>query len=546
MSGSEVISPGIWSGLCAHGSVAGCFASNRPKGAINVSRLTRSGQIAAISAANEPPTELPTRSAPASPALSMISRTASTQSRWLSSTVCPRSPPGKPGSEGAMTVRASASRSRNGTHRGRPPKPARNPIRAPVPLRQTRVVKPLMSMVDASGSFTLSAPRAQFVSARCHKFSAIQVPGLAASRRKPVFAGIKTVPSGSPGGSDRGKGRQRRALLPVHRLRPPAVLPLGEHVLKLRHDLLGEQPGIVFGKVLRHVAELHEQHELADIERRGKLAHLLDDLVGGADDDVAIVDDALHVTGKRLHLLRRRGVGGWAAWYLALGCHLDLALDTRALGRLGHVAGWRGKANIDMQAAPVEVFSRSGVEFERLLPALRYAHHLGEARPVGIAVLPEPGHFFPKTFHDVPRHLVAIVRQVAEHVIHLGGPSPGLDRSRAWNPDRRVWLLDRPRPDVHVALLVEAAVERECLLLGPGAQDEVMGFVVALPQLAWIGAVRVRGVHWRADREAGDETTAGNSVDHGELFGDPCWRIVEGKAVAKNADRRIGGAPSEG
>src|ERR1700745_609743 len=107
-------------------------------------------------------------------------------------------------------------------------------------------------------------------------------------------------------------------------------------------------------------------------------------------------------------------------------------------------------------------------------------------------------------------------------------------------------LLDRSRPDVHVALLVEAAVERKRLLLGPGAQDEVMGFVVTVSQLAWIGAIRVRGVHWRADRKPGDESTAGDAVDHGELFGDPCWRVVEGKAVAQDADHRIGGAPSEG
>src|SRR6476646_9738387 len=39
--------PAISSGFCAHGSVAGSFSSNRPKGAINASRLILSDQIAA-------------------------------------------------------------------------------------------------------------------------------------------------------------------------------------------------------------------------------------------------------------------------------------------------------------------------------------------------------------------------------------------------------------------------------------------------------------------------------------------------------------------
>ena len=47
-------------------------------------------------------------------------------------------------------------------------------------------------------------------------------------------------------------------------------------------------------------------------------------------------------------------------------------------------------------------------------------------------------------------------------------------------------LLDRPRPDIDVALLVEAAVEGERSFSGPGAQHEVVRLVVALAQLARI------------------------------------------------------------
>ena len=72
-----------------------------------------------------------------------------------------------------------------------------------------------------------------------------------------------------------------------------------------------------------------------------------------------------------------------------------------------------------------------------------------------------------------------------------------------------------------------------------------MGLVVAVAQLARIGAVGVGRVHRRADREAGDEPPARDAVDHGELLGHARRRIVEGEAVAQHADRRIGGAPGQ-
>ena len=198
-----------------------------------------------------------------------------------------------------------------------------------------------------------------------------------------------------------------------------------------------------------------------------------------------------------------------------------------------------------MQAAAVEILGGLRIEVERLLPALGHADHLREARTIGIAVLAEPGHLLPEALHDVLGHLVAVVGEVAEHVVHLGRPAPRLDRAGAGDPDRGMRLLDRPRPDVDVALLVEAAVEGERLFLGPGAQHEVVGLVVAVAQLARVGAVGISRVHRRADREAGDEPAARDAVDHGELFGYPRRRIVEREAVAEHADRRVRGAPRQ-
>ncbi len=151
-SGSAHNSAGTSGGRCAQGSVAGSLSSNRPQGAINASRRTACGQIAAISATNEPPTEPPARSAPSRPAFCSSCRTAKTQSRWLSSTVCPRSPPGNPGREGTITVRSRASASRSVIQRGSPPKPARKPSFGPAPFCHTRAGNPLMSIEIVRGS----------------------------------------------------------------------------------------------------------------------------------------------------------------------------------------------------------------------------------------------------------------------------------------------------------------------------------------------------------------------------------------------------------
>ena len=102
--------------------------------------------------------------------------------------------------------------------------------------------------------------------------------------------------------------------------------------------------------------------------------------------------------------------------------------------------------------------------------------------------------------------------------------------------------LHRARPDVDVALLVEAAVEREGVAFGPGAQDQVVRLVVAVAQQRRVLAVGVAGVHRRTDREAGDQPPAGDAVDHRELFGHARRRVVQRQRIAHDADRGIGGA----
>ena len=105
--------------------------------------------------------------------------------------------------------------------------------------------------------------------------------------------------------------------------------------------------------------------------------------------------------------------------------------------------------------------------------------------------------------------------------------------------------LHRARPDVDVALLVVAAVERERVRVLPGLHHQVVRLVVALAQLRRVLAVGEAVVHRRADRKAGDQPTAGDAVDHRELLGDAGRRVVQRQRVAHHADRRVGGAAGQ-
>ena len=106
-------------------------------------------------------------------------------------------------------------------------------------------------------------------------------------------------------------------------------------------------------------------------------------------------------------------------------------------------------------------------------------------------------------------------------------------------------VLHRPRPDVHVTLLIVAAVEGEGVLLGPGADDQVVRLQITFPQHRRVLAIGVAGVHGRADRETRDQTSARNAVDHREFFRDARRRIVERERIAHHAQSGVRRAPRQ-
>ena len=105
-----------------------------------------------------------------------------------------------------------------------------------------------------------------------------------------------------------------------------------------------------------------------------------------------------------------------------------------------------------------------------------------------------------------------------------------------------MWVLERARPDVHVANLVVLAVEREWFGFCPRLHHEVVRLVILLSEAGRGRAVGVVGVHGRADRESRYQPAAADAVQHRELLRYAEGRIVQRKAIAENDYRGVLGA----
>ena len=102
---------------------------------------------------------------------------------------------------------------------------------------------------------------------------------------------------------------------------------------------------------------------------------------------------------------------------------------------------------------------------------------------------------------------------------------PRAEAAHAGNPDGRVRLLNRPRPQVHHRQLRVLPVVGERLARLPRLQDQVVRLVVALALLDRRDAVAHVGVHRRAQRHPRHQPPARDAVQHRVLLRDPDRRV---------------------
>jgi hypothetical protein len=222
------------------------------------------------------------------------------------------------------------------------------------------------------------------------------------------------------------------------------------------------------------------------------------------------------------------------------GLRADLGPDA-GLQRLQRpVTGRFGEALPDVEAFLVEVVHVGGVEALGLAVAVGHAHELEESRTVRVVVGAELADRVPETVHRGLPPLVAEIREVAVDVVELCRPLPRLEAPTPGDPHGRMRRLQRLGPDVHVADLRVLAVECEDLGPRPRLEDQVVGFVVPIAERRRVDPVGEVHVHRGAHREAGDEPTSRQDVEHRELFGDAQRRVVGGEAVAEHHERRAG------
>src|SRR5262245_55583052 len=131
------------------------------------------------------------------------------------------STPLKPGATGATTVWRLASSATNGSVLRRPCGPCSHTTTGPWPARRTSTLRPPNSL-------------------------------------RTSLWNMRALFSGNTDG-------RRLADLGKRVARPPFVLPVREPVAQLWHHLAGEARGVVEHGLVRHVAVVHEQHEVADL-----------------------------------------------------------------------------------------------------------------------------------------------------------------------------------------------------------------------------------------------------------------------------------------
>ena len=217
----------------------------------------------------------------------------------------------------------------------------------------------------------------------------------------------------------------------------------------------------------------------------------------------------------------------------ALRLFAHLRAQGLADGLQRSVTGRFGEGRVHAKHLLVEIFHVLLVIFFCLLVCLRNAHQLQKSQAVGVVIDSTLGNSLPIALDDVVAAQIAVVGQVAVHVVPIQHPVPGLQAAGTGDPHRRVRLLHRTRPDTDVAQLVVLAVENRRLVLGPGLHDHVVRLGVTVTQGNGHLPVREGSVHRGSHRKTGDQTPVGNDVEHRHLLGHAHGRVVQGEAVTQ-------------
>ena len=144
-------------------------------------------------------------------------------------------------------------------------------------------------------------------------------------------------------------------------------------------------------------------------------------------------------------------------------------------------------------------------------------------------------------------HLLGQIDLAGQHDVGItmpGRPLHGLPAGSTGHPNRRIGLLQRDGPGVHVPVVEVLALPAERAGGRPCLDEEVVGLFEALPVEVRGHVVRQALTAAAADH-AGDEAAPRNHIDHCDLLGQPEGIVVDGQDVAEDHDLGLGGDASE-
>ncbi len=158
---------------------------------------------------------------------------------------------------------------------------------------------------------------------------------------------------------------------------------------------------------------------------------------------------------------------------------------------------------------------------------------------MGIVVAPLARDQLPIAVADGGGGLGAEIAQMAEAVVEADYILGSGRHAGAGDPDRRMRLLDRPRPQIDHRQLIMLAVPGEHLPRRPRLGDQRQRLAEALALLDRDDAVRERRVSRQSGGKARHEPPAADAVEHRVFLGDARRRRGRGQGRADLHDRHV-------
>ena len=213
-------------------------------------------------------------------------------------------------------------------------------------------------------------------------------------------------------------------------LRPPTVLPFGiPDSFEGRKHVAAEQVDVLQAQLMGHRAEMQQCQQVADAQPLDALDQLVADGRRTPSSQKAALDEVLVFELPQVEALAQR------------------RLEAPDQARMVLVTGYRLVILGGVEQLVKEIFDVGRIFLGRCV-RLGDPDQPQKSQSIGVGIAPVPSDGVPIVVAERFGVFGAEVAQVTETVVAVDHELDGRGTARARDPDRRVRLLDRPRPKV--------------------------------------------------------------------------------------------------